>query len=67
MITTTGTYVFEVTDLAGNSTGATFIINDADAIAPTGYVTYDIVTPISGDVIATLTGLSEPVTVTNNS
>jgi len=56
-----------VTDSAGNSTGANFTILDPDMIAPTGYVTYDIITPISGDVIATLTGLSEPVTVTNNS
>lgn len=67
LITTTGEYIFIVTDSAGNSTGANFTILDPDTVAPTWYVSYDISTPISGDVIATLTGLSEPVTVTNNS
>lgn len=67
LITATGIYLFVVTDSAGNTTGATFTIEEADTTVPTGYITYDISTPTSGDVIATLTGLSEPVTVTNNS
>ncbi|MDD3302292.1 MAG: S-layer homology domain-containing protein [Candidatus Gracilibacteria bacterium] len=38
-----------------------------DTVAPTASIEYNISTLTSGDVIATLTGASEPIIITNNS
>lgn len=62
-----GVFTFQFQDLAGNTGSATATVNWIDKVVPTAFVEYDIVSPTSGNVLATLTGFSETgVIITNN-
>ncbi len=63
-ITGSGIYTFVVTDIAGNSTGVIFTI-DIDYTPPTATIIYDITWWTNTDVLATITGFSEPITWLN--
>jgi hypothetical protein len=67
LITTTGTYIFILTDAAGNTTGATFTITDPDITKPTATIDYYPTSGsrTSGDVLVVITGFSEPITGLN--
>lgn len=58
------TFVFE--DAAGNVGTVDAVVTNIDDIAPTAEVRYDITTPTTGPVVATLWSESEPITITNN-
>ncbi|MFA6256572.1 MAG: immunoglobulin-like domain-containing protein, partial [Candidatus Absconditabacterales bacterium] len=59
------TFLFEFTDLAGNTGETTATVTWIDKTNPSGTILYDPVTITNGNVIATLSG-SEPITITNN-
>lgn len=62
-----GTFTFTFEDIAGNEWTAVSTVDWLDNTKPTAIVDYVPSTTISGDVIAILTGYSEPITITNNS
>ena len=63
-----GTYILEYTyvDASGNTGTVTRTINVTDTTAPTASIIYSRYTRTNQNVIATLTGYSEPLTITNN-
>ena len=67
---TLGTYIltYDKTDSSGNAaTTVTRSVTVADQTAPTATIEYSTLLATSGSVVATLTGASEPITITNNS
>jgi trimeric autotransporter adhesin len=67
---TLGTYTltYDVTDTAGNiAVQKTRTVTVIDQESPTATVSYSSVLPTNTSVVATLTGESEPITITNNS
>lgn len=64
--TDNGSFTFEFQDLAGNTAQATATVDWIDRIPPAAEVSYSESNPTTGQVTATLTNESEPITVTNN-
>lgn len=60
------TKIFTFADAAGNSASLLATVDYIDKIPPTASVDYSITWITHQPVITTLTGLSEPVTITNN-
>ncbi|MCX6823312.1 MAG: myxococcus cysteine-rich repeat containing protein [candidate division SR1 bacterium] len=67
LFTGNGTFTFTFLDLAGNTGSVTAIVNRIDKIKPTATVIYNPTSgaPTSGNVLAMLTGYSEPLTGIN--
>ena len=61
-----GTFAFTYIDVLGNTWSTTATVNNIDKVAPSGVVSYSTTWATNGNVIATLTWLSESVTITNN-
>lgn len=63
-----GTYLltYLYVDAAGNTGTVTRTVNVVDTTKPTASVIYSEYTRTNKNVIATLTGYSEPITITNN-
>ena len=67
---TLGTYIvsYEYSDSAGNvGTGVSRTINVIDTIVPVANISYSTILTTSGVVTVSLTGISEPIIITNNS
>ncbi len=60
-----GKFTFEYQDGYGNSGSATAEVNWIDKIAPTASVIYNITTPTSKNVVATLINISEDIIILN--
>lgn len=58
-----GTFNFVIRDKAGNESTITATVDWIDKVAPTGTVEYSDTNPTNKDVVATLTGLEEGVTI----
>jgi hypothetical protein len=63
----TYTLTYSYTDAAGNTGTITRIVHVIDTTLPTAAIVYSTTGSTRQDVIATLTGASEPITITNNS
>jgi len=61
-----GTFIFEFVDRVGNKGTATAVVNNINKVAPTAKVTYSTTSPTNQNVVATLTGISKDITITNN-
>ena len=64
--TKNGVFTFEFVDKAGNKGTAKAIVNNINKVAPTAKVEYSTLKPTNKNVTATLTGLSDDITITNN-
>lgn len=64
--TDNGLFTYTVEDIHGNSSDIVATVNWIDRIPPVCAISYDIHTNTSEPVLATLTGCSEPITITNN-
>jgi hypothetical protein len=62
-----GTIIIKVRDAVGNISSTGLTINNIDTAKPTCSISYDSIILTNHDVVASLTGCSEPITVTNNS
>ena len=63
-----GSYTFTFSDLAGNTGSVTATVNNIDKVIPTASILYNPTTwsYISWNIVATLTGYSKNITITNN-
>ncbi len=61
-----GTFTFDFTDRAGNTGRAIAIVNNIDKVAPTATVSYNITNKTNQNVVASLSDISEEITITNN-
>ena len=66
IFTDNGSFTFNFVDAVGNTGSATATVNNIDRIPPTWIISYSTTGTTNGNVIATLTWLSESVTITNN-
>ena len=64
-----GSYVVSYVhvDVAGNTGSVSRTVNVVDTTAPVASIIYSSTGLTNGSVVATLTGASEPITITNNS
>ena len=61
-----GSFIFTYIDQAGNTGSTTATVSNIDKVAPSWVISYSTTWATNGNVIATLTWLSESVTITNN-
>ena len=68
IFTGNGSYTFTFSDLAGNTGSVTATVNNIDKVIPTASILYTPTTwnYSSWNIIATLTGYSKSLTITNN-
>ena len=61
------TIIYKKVDSSGNSGSLTRTVNVVDTTPPVASIIYSSTGLTNGSVVATLTGASEPITITNNS